>query len=40
MAYPGYDWMSMAVSELSVAGAPYREPAAQLKRYLSMTSYI
>lgn len=32
--------MSMAVSELSAVGALSREPAAQLKRYLSMKSYI
>lgn len=30
LAYPGYDWMSMAVSELSAVGAPSRELAAQL----------
>ena len=31
LAYPGYDWMSMAVNELSAVGAPSRELAAQLK---------
>lgn len=30
LAYPGYDWMRMAVSELSAVGAPSRELAAQL----------
>ena len=30
LAYPGYDWMSMAVSDLSTVGAPSRELAAQL----------
>lgn len=30
LAYPGYDWMSMAVSELSAAGAPSKELAGQL----------
>lgn len=30
LAYPGYDWMSMAVSDLSAVGAPSRELAAQL----------
>lgn len=30
LAYPGYDWMTMAVSELSAVGAPSRELAAQL----------
>lgn len=30
LAYPGYDWMSMAVSELCAVGAPSRELAAQL----------
>lgn len=30
LAYPGYDWMSMAVSELSAQGAASRELAAQL----------
>ena len=28
LAYPGYDWMRMAVSELSAVGAPSRELAA------------
>lgn len=27
LAYPGYNWMSMAVSELSAAGAPSKELA-------------
>lgn len=30
LAYPGYDWMSMAVSDLSAEGAPSRELANQL----------
>ena len=30
LAYPGYDWMSMAVSDLSAEGAPSRELAGQL----------
>lgn len=30
LAYPGYDWMSMTVSDLSAVGAPSRELAAQL----------
>lgn len=30
LLYPGYDWMSMAVSDLSAVGAPSRELAAQL----------
>ncbi len=30
LAYPGYDWMSMAVSELSAVGAPSRELEMQL----------
>lgn len=30
LAYPGYNWMSMAVSELSAAGAPSKELAGQL----------
>lgn len=30
LAYPGYDWMSMAVSDLSAEGAPSRELSAQL----------
>lgn len=30
LAYPDYDWMRMAVSELSAVGAPSRELAAQL----------
>ena len=29
-AYPGYDWMSMPVSELSAVGAPSKELAVQL----------
>lgn len=30
LAYPGYDWLSMAVSDLSAEGAPSRELAGQL----------
>ena len=30
LAYPGYNWMSMAVSELSAVGAPSRDLAGQL----------
>ena len=30
LAYPGYNWMSMAVSELSAEGAPSKELAGQL----------
>ena len=30
LAYPGYNWMSMAVSELSAVGAPSKELAGQL----------
>ena len=30
LAYPGYDWMSMAVSDLSAEGAPSEELANQL----------
>lgn len=30
LAYPGYDWLSMAVSDLSAVGSPSRELAAQL----------
>ena len=30
LAYPGYDWLSMAVSELSAVGAPSAELAARL----------
>lgn len=30
LAYPGYDWLSMAVSELSAVGAPSAELAGQL----------
>ena len=30
LAYPGYDWMSMAVSDLSAVGAPSAELAKQL----------
>ena len=30
LAYPGYDWLSMAVSELSAEGAPSQELAEQL----------
>lgn len=30
LAYPGYDWMSMAVSDLSAVGAPSAELANQL----------
>lgn len=30
LAYPGYDWMSMAVSDLSAEGAPSKELASQL----------
>lgn len=30
LAYPGYNWMSMSVSELSAAGAPSKELAGQL----------
>ena len=29
-AYPGYDWMSMAVNDLSAVGAPSAEFAKQL----------
>lgn len=30
LAYPGYDWMSMAVSDLSAEGAPSKDLAGQL----------
>jgi len=30
LAYPGYDWLSMAVSDLSAEGAPSEELASQL----------
>lgn len=30
LAYPGYDWLSMAISELSAEGAPSQELADQL----------
>lgn len=30
LAYPGYDWLSMAVSDLSAEGAPSKELASQL----------
>lgn len=30
LAYPGYDWLSMAVSDLSAEGAPSAELASQL----------
>lgn len=30
LEYPGYDWMSMAVSDLSAEGAPSAELASQL----------
>ena len=30
LAYPGYDWLSMAVSDLSAEGAPSKELAGQL----------
>ena len=30
LAYPGYDWLSMAVSDLSAVGAPSAELARQL----------
>ena len=30
LAYPGYDWLSMAVSDLSAVGAPSAELAGQL----------
>lgn len=30
LAYPGYDWMSMAVSDLGAVGAPSEELASQL----------
>lgn len=30
LAYPGYDWLSMAVSDLTADGAPSRELAGQL----------
>lgn len=30
LAYPGYDWMSMAVSDLSAVGAPSKDLAEQL----------
>lgn len=30
LAYPGYDWLSMAISELSAEGAPSQELAGQL----------
>lgn len=30
LAYPGYDWLSMAVSDLSAVGAPSRDLANQL----------
>jgi len=30
LAYPGYNWLSMAVSDLSATGAPSEELASQL----------
>ena len=30
LVYPGYDWLSMAVSELSAVGAPSAELAGRL----------
>ncbi len=30
LAYPGYDWLSMAVSDLTAVGAPSAELAGQL----------
>ena len=30
LAYPDYDWLTMAVSELSAVGAPSEKPASQL----------
>ena len=30
LAYPGYDWLTMAVSELSAVGAPSEKLASQL----------
>ena len=30
LAYPGYDWLSMAVSDLSAEGAPSEDLASQL----------
>ena len=30
LAYPGYNWLSMAVSDLSAKGAPSKELASQL----------
>lgn len=34
LAYPGYDWLSMAVSDLSAEGAPSKELAIQLNALL------
>lgn len=33
LAYPGYDWLSMAVSELSAKGAPSQELAGRLNAF-------
>ena len=40
LAYPRYDWMSMAVSELSAVGAPSRELAAQLNSLFSLCAVV
>lgn len=34
LAYPGYDWLSMAVSDLSAEGAPSKELGSQLNALL------
>ncbi len=40
LAYPGYDWMTMAVSELSADGAPSRALATQLNALFGPCSVV
>lgn len=40
LAYPGYDWMSMAVSELGAVGAPSQGLAAQLNSLFGPCSVV
>lgn len=40
IAYPGYDWMTMAVSELSADGAPSRALATQLNALFGPCSVV
>lgn len=39
MAYPGYNWLSMAVSELSAQGAPSAVLAARLNALTMCTCF-